>query len=452
EGLHYSLEHPSTLILDPRFTKIIVSHYMIAFPEISQRVRDKYHNLEDDEMVKSIFNSEKNKARVGMKISSWMITDESTQGIHKATSTPRTPNPGMDEGESSVPRKYNVIRLCIPLRRSTRLTSPTPVPTIAEVKDKTLQNTIQLSIAEQKSRDDFEARQNVEKVNEHLVAEEIEKMVEGTKNVENVEVDNSISHSQNDPNTRFMPRKKFYVLAQHLQEVMEDSLPKMIDARIKELTKTQVPIYVAHRLIMERQQSQANVGNMIIDAIQQERENLRAEISLQINNAITNHIPSQASNTPCRTFAIRPRDQDDPHNDAHLERENSAKRQKTSEHGTYVFGESSSGQVNESEPDPSTSVYDIIYKNNKKEKRVMRHQEIHKFCNATLKRVLEGLKSYNNNVKHGYVTPSLNKEDVEYLQLFEEEIEERLKHRDQMRHWEMYVNGRPLGSRREHLE
>ncbi|GKC94674.1 hypothetical protein Tco_1160116, partial [Tanacetum coccineum] len=40
------------------------------------RVRDKYHNLEHDEMVKSIFNLGKNKVGVGMKISSWMITDE----------------------------------------------------------------------------------------------------------------------------------------------------------------------------------------------------------------------------------------------------------------------------------------------------------------------------------------------------------------------------------------
>nr|GFB51053.1 hypothetical protein [Tanacetum cinerariifolium] len=97
-------------------------------------------------------------------------------------------------------------------------------------------------------------------------------------------------------------------------------------------------------------------------------------------------------------------------------------------------------------------VYVIIYKNNKKEKRVMRHQEIHKFCDATLKRVLKGLKSYNNNVKHGYVTPSLSKEDAEYLQLFGEEIEERLKHHDQIRCWEMYVNRKLLGSRREHPE
>ncbi|GJR63678.1 hypothetical protein Tco_1505840 [Tanacetum coccineum] len=63
----------------------------------------------------------------------------------------------------------------------------------------------------------------------------------------------------------------------------------------------------------------------------------------------------------------------------------------------------------------SESVYGIIYKNSKKEKRVMRHQEIHKFCDATLKRVLEELKSYNNDVKYGYATTSLSKEDVEYL-------------------------------------
>ncbi|GKC60394.1 hypothetical protein Tco_1087992 [Tanacetum coccineum] len=51
-------------------------------------------------------------------------------------------------------------------------------------------------------------------------------------------------------------------------------------------------------------------------------------------------------------------------------------------------------------------------------------------CPAPFGGVTEGLKSYNNDVKHGYVTPSLGKEDDEYLQLFEEEIEERLKHRD----------------------
>ncbi|GJV87282.1 hypothetical protein Tco_1531220 [Tanacetum coccineum] len=59
------------------------------------------------------------------------------------------------------------------------------------------------------------------------------------------------------------------------------------------------------------------------------------------------------------------------------------------------------------------------------------------------------LKSYNNDAKYGYVQKDLTKDETEYLKLFEEEIEERLKHRRQMRRWEMFVNGRPLGSRRE---
>ncbi|GJW39777.1 hypothetical protein Tco_0065622 [Tanacetum coccineum] len=70
-------------------------------------------------------------------------------------------------------------------------------------------------------------------------------------------------------------------------------------------------------------------------------------------------------------------------------------------------------------------VHGIIYKNSKKEKRVMRHSEIHK---------------------------DLIEDEVEYLKLFEEEIEVRLKYRNQMRRWEMYVNGKPLGPRRERPE
>ncbi|GJY01938.1 hypothetical protein Tco_0360090 [Tanacetum coccineum] len=357
--------------------------------------------------------------------------------------------------------------------------------------------------------------------------------------------------------TRFMPRKKFHVLAPHLQEIMEESLPKMVDTRLKELTKTQVPIYVAQGLIMERQQSQADVAKMIADAIQQECENLRAEISSQINNAISNHTPSQVdssvinymsghifhvhptqanpasaqeqqyqlyltmkdnpqlqqddlpiwlvlkykferlhmSDTPCRPFVVRPRDQDDPHDDAHPEGENSTKRKKTTEHGTYVFGESSSGQLNESEPCPSTS--DLLYlkKGNSgpakivmslhkfpaviflmmilmkelpdsKEKKepikfkgsrsttqfkivqiIKTYWELgheHKFitkiiarrANGSIVSIIESdYKNFNKNdikdIIMQMLTASLSKEDAEYLQLFEEEIEERLKHRDQ---------------------
>ncbi|GKC47757.1 reverse transcriptase domain-containing protein [Tanacetum coccineum] len=195
---------------------------------------------------------------------------KSTQGTHRTTSAPMSSNPDENEGESSAQQN--------------------------------LLNTIQLSIAEEKSRDDLEAQQNVEKVKKHLVAREIEKMVEGIESEDADEIDNSILNRKNveesrntpspttirsprihstlissdtkklqDLTTRFLVRTKFNVLAQHLQEVMEESLPKMVDARVKDYQDT--------------------------NAIQQERENLQAEITSQINNAITNHIPSQVDSS-----------------------------------------------------------------------------------------------------------------------------------------------------------
>ncbi|GJW71926.1 hypothetical protein Tco_0128843 [Tanacetum coccineum] len=290
------------LFLIPEFTKLIVESLNELHPKISRRARNKYHNLEDDEMVKTIFNSGKNKDVVGMKIPDWMITDEMnlTENYRMTTSSPRTPNPEIDEGESSAPQKSTVIRL----------------------------HTIQLSLAEQKSRAEDEARKNKENVKEHLMAEEIEKLVAKTENVEEHEVDSSILKNDdilNDPSmlepmsdkespeveitaevqpvnvneeeeesaeddyelkrrekgkhvedyrklqgcygylfehltTRFMPIRNFNEIAQRLQDIMIDSLPKMVDDRIKKLLKTQVPLHVTQGLILERQQSQADVA------------------------------------------------------------------------------------------------------------------------------------------------------------------------------------------------
>ncbi|GKC82297.1 hypothetical protein Tco_1138014 [Tanacetum coccineum] len=64
-----------------------------------------------------------------------------------------------------------------------------------------------------------------------------------------------------------------------------------------------------------------------------------------------NTVPQSA----CRSLSVRPRYQDDPHDDAHPKGENSAKWQKTSEYEAYVSRESSSGQVFQEEQAPSTS-------------------------------------------------------------------------------------------------
>ncbi|GKE23636.1 hypothetical protein Tco_1435148 [Tanacetum coccineum] len=182
---------------------------------------------------------------------------------------------------------------------------------------------------------------------------------------------------------RFLSRKSFDTLADHLQEVMVESLPTMVDTHIKEQVKKQVPeqvrdqvpVYVAEGLILERQKTKEEMERMIAKAILQERRNIQAKISSQIQKAIDNHIPSQVDaslqqqdiaiwlalqmkfeslqvpQTTCKTSVVRPRDQDDPHVDTHPGGENRAKWQKTSEYEAYVSGESSSGQSYASDDD-----------------------------------------------------------------------------------------------------
>ncbi|GJY87509.1 hypothetical protein Tco_0502137 [Tanacetum coccineum] len=99
---------------------------------------------------------------------------ESTQGTHRTPSAPR---------------------------RSTRLTPPAQVPTIDKADVIILQDTLQVSLIEHKSREEKEARENVELVNKHLASEEIEKMVDAPENVID---DSSIPRNddQNIPGTR----------------------------------------------------------------------------------------------------------------------------------------------------------------------------------------------------------------------------------------------------------
>ncbi|GJZ79364.1 hypothetical protein Tco_0644201 [Tanacetum coccineum] len=373
---------------------------------------------EDDHSI----DSRGNKNKVGMRIPPWMLTEEmklmehykmyakvfgldvpliqsqpteSTQGTHRTLSAPRSPNPAMETAESS-------------------------------------------------SREEQEARENVALVDEHLAAEEIEKLVEEYTNV-----DDSSPTRHDDtsiPGTRIEPEMnkespEVEIVQEKEEETTKDTeddmvtclhisrtgwktLPSLVKEKVTEQVKKevpvqvrdQVPVYLAEGLILERKSTKEETERLIAKAILQERGRMQAQISSQIQNAIDNAIPSlvdasvrnymschilhvhlaqvQSSSIPeqqhqvylamkvdpllqqqdiaiwlalqmkfektrvlhtaCRPSAVRPRDQDDPHDDAHPEGENSAKRQKTSEYEAYVSGESSSGQVNVEEPGPST--------------------------------------------------------------------------------------------------
>nr|GEY99611.1 hypothetical protein [Tanacetum cinerariifolium] len=139
DELENELKNPATQIPYPRFTKIIVRYYMTAFLEISHRARDKYHNFEDDVMVKNIFHSRKHKDGVGMKIPSWMITNEMKLMDHYRMYAMMFLR--LSQSQLSLPREC--IGQLAPLER---LTPTTPIPTTDEADNLVLQDTLQSTI------------------------------------------------------------------------------------------------------------------------------------------------------------------------------------------------------------------------------------------------------------------------------------------------------------------
>ncbi|GJV54388.1 hypothetical protein Tco_1450129 [Tanacetum coccineum] len=378
---------------------------------------------------------------------------ESTQGTHRTLSAPRSPTPKKDTRKSSAPKRSTMICFCLPKRKSTRLTPPAPVPTVDKADEMILLDTLQVSFAEHKNREEQEAKENVELVNKHLASEEIEKMIEGSENViddslpsrndepqilgtrlepksdkqsseveitndEEVEITNVVipvnvneeeeeitnevyelkqrekgkivKESRSTPlptpirsprthtnlvssNTeklqeltgrytylfrnlkeRFLSRKSFDTLADHLQEVMVESLPTMVDTHIKEQMKKQVPeqvrdqvpVYVAEGLIMERQNTKEEMERMIAKAILQERRNIQAEISSQIQKqlAITFHLKLMCQYHKLHVDLL-------PFTQETRTILMMMLTLKTSEYEAYVSGESLSRQVNEEERD-----------------------------------------------------------------------------------------------------
>nr|GEW47884.1 hypothetical protein [Tanacetum cinerariifolium] len=135
--------------------------------------------------------------------------------------------------------------------RSTRLTPPTATPTIAEAEDIILQDTIQLSLVEQKVVMILKLSKMKKEVKSTLMAKEIEKLVEGMDNVGVDEVNSSTlrqNDNQNDHDTRLDPRDSYATnddelpiekVSQELTEEMsqtadEAKLCKFLDEMLKQ--------------------------------------------------------------------------------------------------------------------------------------------------------------------------------------------------------------------------
>ncbi|GJX18862.1 hypothetical protein Tco_0221539 [Tanacetum coccineum] len=70
--------------------------------------------------------------------------------------------------------------------------------------------------------------------------------------------------------------------------------------------------------------------------------------------------------------------------------------------------------------------------------------EIVKFCDATLEKVLKEVKLKIFQSEPWKKSPLLGELDRDIMRAFEREIAKRLSHREHMRRWESFVNGRPI--------
>ncbi|GJS06646.1 hypothetical protein Tco_0363442 [Tanacetum coccineum] len=75
---------------------------------------------------------------------------------------------------------------------------------------------------------------------------------------------------------------------------------------------------------------------------------------------------------------------------------------------------------------------------------VMYLVEIVKFCDATLERVLKEVKLKIFHAVFWKKPPLLGDLDLDIMKAYKREITKRLRHREQMRRWESFVNERPI--------
>ncbi|GJR16234.1 retrovirus-related pol polyprotein from transposon TNT 1-94 [Tanacetum coccineum] len=317
----------------------------------------------------------------------WMITEEEMK--HTVT------NPNKEAAESAL-QTITMIRLRYPLieKANTAMSySIAPVPNVDKADEIILQDTLQVSLAEHKSREEQEARENVALVDEHLASEEIDKMVDGQ---ENVVVDSTRIEPRSDKESpeveiakekeveiskekeveltketklqgcygylfvhiraRFMPRKSFDTLADNLHDVMVETLSAMVDKHIKEQVVKQVPEQVRNQ-VPERRNIQAQIKTHIDNAI---ADVIPSQVDASVRSYMSGHIlhvhpaQSQTSSVPEQQYQLYLAMKDDPQ----LQQQDiaiCAKRQKISDYAAYVSGESSSGQDLQEEQAPSTS-------------------------------------------------------------------------------------------------
>ncbi|GJX01864.1 hypothetical protein Tco_0185777 [Tanacetum coccineum] len=250
----------------------------------------------------------RHKDKVGMQIPDWMITEEMKHTEHYKMFVEVF---GLDVPltRSSAPKRSTMIHFRSLKGRSTRLLHQLLVPIL--IKAYEIDLTFYLLGMMNQS---FTA----------LEEDEITDEVYELKRRAEREIGSGV-WIHNFPTTkydileRFLSRKSFDTLVDHLQEVMVESLPIMVDTHIKEHVKKEIP-------------EQKAIDNQIPSQVDASVRSYMSGHILYVHPAQSQTLYMKFENlqvpqTTCRPSVVHPRDQDDPHDDVYPEGENSNQEQ-----------------------------------------------------------------------------------------------------------------------------
>ncbi|GJT48073.1 hypothetical protein Tco_0974230 [Tanacetum coccineum] len=224
---------------------------------------------------------------------------------------------------------------------------------------------------------------------------------------------------------RFMPRTSSDQLADNLHDVMMETLPSLVKEKVTEQVKKevpvqvrdQVPVYLAEGFFLERKSTKEETERLIA-AILQERGQI---VARRANDCIVSITEPDYKNLNKNDIE-----------DMYLLIMNN----KVPDYANTGLLWSLSVFIG------SSVIWERVHDF---QLGIESYQQKIKLTAPTIifpgieefDVTLEGLKSYYNDVKYGYVQKELTNNEVELLKLFEEEIEVRLNYRDQMRRWEI---------------
>ncbi|GJT72592.1 hypothetical protein Tco_1031878 [Tanacetum coccineum] len=186
-----------------------------------------------------------------------------------------------------------------------------------------LDEATQMSIATAKSIEDFEAQQAVKKVEEHLIDEDIEKIMEGdeesdaNKFVDDIEEREGYSGDSGYTPTTTPRSSMTHIdsLSSDMEELKELTASEptsssskhktshskhirgkvvvleMVDETTNDNMKKNLSMVVKEAIKLERESTKADIAAMVDDDVRKEQERTRATPSSQVSNDVATNIP-----------------------------------------------------------------------------------------------------------------------------------------------------------------